>query len=279
MLFSLSFQTAPFTSTLDPSEDSRTGLSNSELTLLSNVLYAYEVFSIVPRVCLAIENLSKASSDIHIDVLNPMEVISQIFVSIQSFISALPDFRILTTEEQTSLFERNLHGIVGFYFLLFSRSTKLLDHSQCLEAFINTYGSESISLAKAAIDRLDPDATMVKLMLVILGFSSHCLLITDKTDSTSDGLLYGAFRLFGSQNVYLELLWKYMIHQYGYTDSTIRYSRLLQTISCVLKTSANVYLTNGRHQNVVDESLEKFKISLARREYEQTLLWGKSLMN
>ena len=273
-LSSSSLQTIP--SLIFSTEDGREELTNLELTLLSNILHAYDEYSIVSRVCRAIDGLSRASNENHIDVLNPLELISQIFVSIQSFLSALPDFRILTTDEQTSLVQRNLHGIIGFYFLLFSRNTKLLDHVQIFEAFTNFYGSEIISPIKTAINRLDSDSTLIKVMIVILAFSSHCLMVDRDNDSTWDGLLYGTFRLFGSQNVYLDLLWKYMISQYGYNDSTLRFSRLMDMILCVLKISGNIYLTNENHQNLVDRILDKMKISLIQREYDQTPLWGKT---
>lgn len=272
-----SFQTAPPSNpTEDLHQDAREQLTDLESTLLSNILHAYDAHSIVSRVCQAIDDLSKASNENHIDVLNPLELISQIFTSIQSFVSSLPDFRILTTDEQTSLVQRNLHGIFGFYFLLFSRNTKLLDHVQIFEAFTNIYGSETISSIKNAIDRLDPDSTVIKMMIVILAFSSHCLMVDENSNSTRDGLLYGTFRLFGSQNVYLDLLWKYLICQYGYIHSTLRFSRLMDMILCVVRISGNVYLTNEKHQNLVDQILEKIKISLVYREYEQMPLWGKT---
>lgn len=277
LLWCSSFQTASsLILSTDLHQDRREELSNLELTLLSNILHAYDTYSIDTRVCRAIDSLSRASNENHIDVLNPLELISQIFTSIQSFLCALPDFRILTTDEQTSLVQRNLHGIIGFYFVLFSRNTKLLDHVQIFEVFTNFYGLETISSLKDAINRLDPDSTLIKVLIVILAFSSHCLMVDGNSDSTWDGLLYGTFRLFGSQNVYLDLLWKYMISQYGYNNSTLRFSRLMDMILCVLKISGNIYLTNEKHQNLVDTILDQIKISLIHREYEQMPLWGRT---
>lgn len=230
----------------------------------------------MPQACYTINNLSTSSIETYVNVLNPLEIVSQIFASIQLFINALPDFRILTINEQTSLFERNLHGIIGLYLILFTRDTKILHHVHCMEAFTSIYGSETMLLVKNANDQLDPDSTLVKLMLIVVAFSSHCFILNNHQNIEHDHLLYGTFRLLGSQNVYLELLWKYMIYQYGYSESILRFSRLVQTFLCVLKTSAIVYRTNEAHQNMVNNMIAKIKQSLIINENEHIPLWGKS---
>ncbi len=257
-------------------QDARRNLSDSESTLLSNILYAYDMYSIVPRICQVIDNLSKSTTETDINIINPLEIISQIFTSIQLFINALPDFRILTIDEQISLFERNLHGVIGFYFILFARDTQILHNVHYMDAFTHIYGSEIVLLAKNAIEQLDSDSTLIKIMLIVLVFSSHCLIVGDHENIEYDRLLHGTFRLLGSQNVYLELLCKYMIYRYGYSESISRFSRLVKTFLCVLKTSAILYMNNQTHQTMVDNIIEKIKQSLTIHEYEQTPLWGKT---
>ncbi len=226
--------------------------------------------------CQTIDNLSTLPNEIHLNLINPLEIVSQMFTSIQSFISSSPDFRILTINEQTSLFERNLHGIIGFYSILFFRNTNILHNIKCMEAFTTIYGSEMMLLAKNVNDRLDPDSTLIKLILIIFAFSSNGFINNKHENMERDSLLYGTFRLLGSQNVYVELLWKYMIYRYGYNQSVIRFSRLIQTYLCVLKNQAIVYENNEAHQNMVDVVTEKTKQSLTINEIEQPPLWGKT---
>ena len=228
--------------------------------------------------CETIGNFPKSPMNTNVDGINPIEIVGQIFTSIQLLIQALPDFRILTIDEQTSLFDRNLHGVVGFYFILFSRQTNIFQNIQYTEAFTSIYGSDIMLLVKDAYDQLDPDFTLVKLILIVLTFSSQCFIVDNSEDIADDRLLHGAFRLLGSQNVYLELLWKYMIHQYGYSQSITRLSRLIKTCLCVLRTSATIYMTNSAHQTMVDTIIEKIKQSLTTNVNEQTPLWGKELI-
>jgi hypothetical protein len=164
---------------------------------------------------------------------------------------------------------------MGFYCILISRDTQILHNIKCMEAFTSIYGSEIILLVKNANDELDSDSTLVKLMLMVLIFSSHCF-NHDNGNIEHDRLLYGTFRLLGSQNVYLELLWKYMVYRYGYFESVPRFSRLIKTFLCVLKTVANIYTTNQTHQSMVDNIIEKIKQTLIMNENEQIPLWGKT---
>ncbi len=261
---------------MDLIRDDRSLLLKSEWTLLSNILHAYDTYSSVLQVCQMIDNLSALPVESHINMINPVEVVSQMFISMQSFITSSPDFRILTIHEKTSLFERNLHGIIGFYSTLFFRNTNILHNDQFLEAFTTIYGSEMMLLAKKVIDRLDPDSTLIKLILIIFAFSSNCFIIHNKDNMDRDSLLYGTFRLLGSQNVYVELLWKYMIYRYGYNDSVLRLSRLIQIFLCVSKHLAMVYINNQTHQHMVDDVFEQTKQSLTIHENEQTPLWGKT---
>jgi len=249
---------------------------NSEWTLLSNILHAYDTYSLVSQVCQTIDSLSTLPVELHSNVINPLEIIIQMFTSIQSFISSSPHFRVLTINEQISLFERNLHGVIGFYSTLFFRNTGILQNVKCMEAFTNIYGPDMMLLAKKVNDRLDPDSTLIKLTLIVFAFSSNCFIVNKQENMERDSLLSGTFRLLGSQNVYVELLWKYMIYRYGYNKAVIRFTQLMQIFLCILKNLAIIHENNQTHQTLVDGIIEKTKQSLAINENQQTQLWGKT---
>lgn len=226
--------------------------------------------------CQNLDNLSTLPIELQLNIINPIEIISQMFTFIQSFISSSPDFRILTTNEQSSLIERNFYGIFGLYSILFFRDTNILGNVKCMEAFTNIYGEESMLLLKTLDTRLDPDATLIKLILIIFAFSSNCLVIDKHNNIERDSLLYGTFRLLGSQNVYSEVLWKYMLYRYGYNQAIIRFSRLIQLHLCILKNLTFVYENNEIHRNLIGEIISKAKQSLTINKNEQTSLWGKN---
>jgi hypothetical protein len=145
-----------------------------------------------------------------------------------------------------------------------------------MEAFTNIYGPDMMLLVKKVNDRLDPDSTLIKLTLIVFAFSSNCFIVNKQENMERDSLLSGTFRLLGSQNVYVELLWKYMIYRYGYNKAVIRFTQLMQIFLCILKNLAIIHENNQTHQTLVDGIIEKTKQSLAINENQQTQLWGKT---
>jgi hypothetical protein len=73
-----------------------------------------------------------------------------------------------------------------------------------------------IELSRATPDTSASDLIFIKLILMKLTFSSNLFTVNEKKNFHEDNLLYGTFRLFGSQNVYVELMWNYMIYRYGF---------------------------------------------------------------
>ncbi|CAF0719274.1 unnamed protein product [Adineta steineri] len=248
---------------------------DSQWTLLSNIVHSHDTFSTMSQMLLTVNNLPALSVEAHSNVINPIEIIHQMCISMQSFISSSPDFRILTLSEQTSLFERNLHCVIAFYSTLFFRHTGILRIPEYLNAFITIYGSDIMLSLRQAIDELDPDPTLIKIILIILAFSSNCLIVNTNKTMERDSLLDGTFRLLGSQNVYVELLWKYLISKYGYDKSILRFIRLIQIILCVIKNLAIVHTNNATHRTIFDDIADRTKQILANNENDRTLLWGK----
>jgi hypothetical protein len=250
-------------------------LINSEWTLISNIAHAYDTYSIDSQVCRTMEGLSTLPVASHSNVINPHNIVTQMYKSMQSFICSTPDFRVLTTDEQSSLFDRNLHGIVGYCSTLFYRNTRILHNPECLKAYTDMYGSDMLLQANDIYERLDPDSTVIKMILIILVFSSNYFIVDRNTNIQRDSLLYGTFRLFGSQNVYVELLWKYMICRYDYNESALRFTRLIAIILRVLKNVSIIYTNNEAYHNTVNYLIEESKQSLSVNVDEQIPLWGK----
>ncbi|CAF1369060.1 unnamed protein product, partial [Adineta steineri] len=107
---------------------------DSQWTLLSNIVHSHNTFSTMSQMLFTVNNPPALSVETHSIVINPIEIIHQMFISMQSFISSSPDFRVLTLSEQTSLFERNLPGVVAFYSTLFFRHTGILRIPEYLNA-------------------------------------------------------------------------------------------------------------------------------------------------
>ncbi|UJR20518.1 hypothetical protein I4U23_023646 [Adineta vaga] len=266
--------------TLDLLKTDRSLLSNMEWTLLSNVIHAHDTYTNSSQISSSVEQLFISSSlpifNTSSIISNVLELIAFMYTSIQSSIGASPDFKILTINEQNSLLERNLPGITALYSTVFFRTSRIIDNPQCVNSFALVYGPEMMHQAIRIDQKLDWDLTIVKLMLMILAFSSNCF-ITQKTETLqNDMFLHGTYRLLGSQNVYVELLWKYMMYTYGYDDSVRRFFRLIEIFLDLVKYSSLIYTNNNTHHDLVENVFKQTKQSLIIEQNKQEPLWGKT---
>ncbi|CAF0797259.1 unnamed protein product [Adineta ricciae] len=263
----------------DSSRNNRSLLDNVEWTLLSNIVHAYDTYTDVSPINCYVKQLfisSSSTSDMALKLANVREITTFVYKSIQSFISASPDFRTLTAGEQTSLFERNLPCVAAFYLTVLFRVTGMTRSSQCIDAFALVYGSDMMEQTLRIDQRLDADLTIVKLTLMILAFSSNCFLVHKIENFQNNSFLHGTYCLLGSQTAYVELLWKYMTYRYGYDDSIRRFSRLIEVVLDLIKYSSHIYANNSKHQDLVEGVLEQMKRSILIEHNKQEPLWGKT---
>jgi hypothetical protein len=153
----------------------------------------------------------------------------------------------------------------------------LISFITCYGSFITVYGLETIKQIKHLIEQLDLNTTLFKLMLLVLAFSSNCMIVDVPKDMHNNNFVFGTFCLYGSQNVYVELLWKYMLYQYGYYETVIRFSKLVTCVLSRMRQVANIYMSNVIHHDIVDEVTKTIKKTLIINQNEPVPLWGKTL--
>jgi len=72
-------------------------------------------------------------------------------------------------------------------------------------------------------------------------------------ETHNDSLLSDTYRLVGSQNVYVEISWKYTTYQYGYYDSALRFARLIKLFLDLIKYSVNAFMNNTTYHGAVTD--------------------------
>ena len=198
------------------------------------------------------------------------------YTSTEAFIRSTADFQVLTVAEKSSLCQRNLHGVLNLCATFILRMSGMFDSSTNDKIIIAVYGYDIFQQTRRIAMQFDYDLIIIKVMLIILSFSSNCYMVDDKDKIPNDSLLFGTFRLFGSQNVYVEILWKYMIYRYNYYDASLRFARLIKHMLDLLKMSGNVHQNNDIHQNFIEEITVLTEHSLTMNEHQSNPLWGKT---
>ena len=264
-------------STLDLLCGDRSSLLTSEWTLLSNIINAHDTFSAIPQVRRRVDQaLGSQQLALPYSVNDVLESVLLMYTSTKAFISSSPDYRVLTTLEQSSLLDRNLHGILSLVSILFMRHSGIFGNAQCLGMFARLYGAEKVHHALHIDGQLEMDFSLLKVLLLILAFSSNCFLVDAPPVEKRDIFLFGTFRLLGSQNVYVELLWKYLLYRYGFESSVLRFAKLIELFLAIIKHCSQIYTNNDTHQHLVDGVVKQMKQSLLSDQNADELLWGKT---
>lgn len=223
-----------------------------------------------------IERLDFVDSKIAFNRSDTFNLFAAFYTSVQSFIQATADFQVLTIAEQRSLFQRNLHGLFNLCGTFMLRDAGMFDNSKNESLIIPLYGHEIVRQAKRINMRLDYDSTLVKIIHIIFAFSANSYTVNYDPYMDKDALLHGTFRLLGSQNVYIEILWKYMLYRFGYKETIFRFAALVKQMLDLIILSASIYMHNPHHQILVDHLVEEAKNTLILDENQVVPLWGKT---
>jgi hypothetical protein len=168
-----------------------------------------------------------------------------------------------------------MRGILAFYCIFVFRESGVFNNHHTENAVLPLYGYQNVQFTKSLTKRLEYDVTLVKLMLTTLTFSSNCFTINEKDHIIGDSLLLGTFRLFGSQNVYLELLWKYMLYRYGFWETVRRFDGMIKIALDSLRLSSDITDRNKLHRDFIDDVADQCQHALKINGSEDTPLWGK----
>ena len=244
--------------------------------MISNVVHAFDTFSPVVRVRQTMEMIIDTASNIQCDLDQSLKILSLFYQSLRLFISSTPDFKVLSSTEQSSLFQRNMLGLLAVGGMYFMRDCQIFENPNYEMAMIPLYGNQSFERARRISQQMDSDPTLMKLLLIALAFSSNCSTVQGHSTSTEqDTLLLGTFRLFGSQNVYIELIWKYLIHRYGNLESVQRLSNLIKSLLDTLKFFSDIYENNSVFQQFLIDRLRQDEQLTNLSETLLIPLWGK----
>ena len=255
----------------------RSDISTSDQILISNIVHAFDTFSPVAEIRHTIEVLNTSASNFQYDVSQSLGIMSMFYNSLQSFICSTPDFKVLTPTEQCSLFQRNMLGLLSLGGMYLIHQSGIFDKPENESILLPLYGPDIMKQAKHICQQLNDDPALLKLTLVALAFSSNCYMLHNRGNVDKDSLLLGTFRLLGSQNVYVELIWKYLIHTYDHQLAVQKFSTLIKQLLDTLNFSIYLYENNPIHQAFIDNIIEQMEKSSISTENAIVPLWGKKL--
>ena len=180
------------------------------------------------------------------------EIASSFIQSLQPIIQ-----RLVSKEIRQILIKHNFIGIGIIHgFFILNEINEIKDPvylSNCKQF----YGSEYIDQVFKITNRIEPNKTLIKILIPILIFSSNLSIVTYPGHYDTKIRMISTY-LINFENLYLNILWKYLIYQYGFIESIRRFDRMIKTILDIYQ--ARKYLIQTKiHDQLFNEILYFFK--------------------
>lgn len=204
-------------------------LTLNEWNLLTNIINTYDEQNLFIQTKNFLKNQFSLPPKIRSKDSNTLNHIGSLFSTIHTFISRCPLFYSLSSKFRQELIKRNLNTIGSFNGFYMGKQMNIFENEIYSKLIDNIYGyNYSNNLIKAS-QRLQQNGILIKIMLMIIIFSSNSSIISiDYSDNIQ--IIFNSNILLNIQNIFVTLLWKYLIYQYGYNEAILRYLSLIKSL-------------------------------------------------
>ncbi|CAF4943261.1 unnamed protein product [Rotaria sp. Silwood1] len=222
---------------LKHSQRTHLSLSSNDQTLLANIFNAYE------KTCVSLrfDELLKIPNDTTLSLQTFMNSFSHMYVALIDYFKSIPEFSNLSTEIKIGLLKSNLNQTLRLNNVLVMQATGVVDDINSI-VFKNVFPIDlfiELCHCSMALMPFVYDPIFLKLIFIVLIFSTSLSIRYDTNEQ-----IIPTKTILSIQNVYIELLWRYML----YRCSTYRESIGLLTS----------FITRLLHSQTVGEKLSQY---------------------
>jgi hypothetical protein len=181
---------------------------------------------------------------------NTMDFISQSFKYLLPLLERSPDLHCLSTHAHRALVSRNVFFIGGMNGNFIAHETNAYSNPTLLTAVDLLYGRDFMIKCIQDTERYLSNGNLYKLMLFVLMFSSNCSIVVFN-DEEDLKIMSTSIELICMQNIYVTMLWKYLVYLYGYNGAVIHFSLLVKNVLDMFVRAEEV-LKNLTYNTLID---------------------------
>lgn len=239
----------------------RSILTFEEWNLLSNIIHAYDEQNLITQTQNTLREQSCLPLKIRSKLSYTFDIINSYFKSIQPFLERIPYFNESSFDIRRLMIENNLYGTGSFNSSFIVLEAKALDNDFYTKACIEIYGEEFVRKGQRLITRMESNGTLIKIMLVILAFSTNSsLILPDHISNLSYTSTRNSLNLIRIQDIFIKILWKYLIYQYGFIEAIRRLDNLIKFYLDLLNQLNEI--NNRQHFDMINNLIGKTTTSL-----------------
>ena len=210
-------------------------LSQSDQVVLANIFYAYE------NTCIVAKNIKfqffpvVQHTSIH-DFFNEVAVLFPVFID---YFKYIPEFASITADDKLRLVKNHFGVMLNINEPLMHPVTS----SNLIATWTNIYGVDiAARLLKRnqILEQFLYDPILLKLLLIVLVLSSSNGRMLESTDI--DQICDYPLPIYAAQNIYVELLWRYLLSRAATEEDATRfYNKLMLCIMHMKNLHMHVY--------------------------------------
>ena len=200
------------------------------------MINCYDGQNMIGRVRIILEGKSSMPVKLRSKSLDTLNLISEPIKSLLPLIHMSSHFHHLSVDAQQLLESNNFFftGAVNGYFI--AREIDAFQNPTYMTACSALYGEDY--MLKCARDnlRLESNGNLLKLLLFVLIFSSNCSIVLFHPDQHCQYIIHHnskrltTLELLNMQDIYVTMLWKYMVYLYGYNQAAIRFASMMKSV-------------------------------------------------
>lgn len=187
-----------------------------------------------------------AHSLIAIDEILSKRFLMQIYETSGEYLRSNRGLRTLSTDDRSAFLRNMAENVTCFGMALICKYSQLYNYEPFLPIAEQFYGNTPLSIIQSMFKLMDPDITIAKLALSLFAFSNH----TSTFSSQRIIRPINSLAMAHIQDVYAEVTWKYLLHQYGYYQSIERLNRLIQCLLAATTTVSNAQNTEDHLKDI-----------------------------
>jgi hypothetical protein len=200
------------------------------------VIHAYDEENPVAQMKYVFERRASLPVKLRFKQEDTLKITSAFIQCVQPIIERLSHYQSLPIDIRQILIRKNLVriGIIHGFFVV--NEINAIRDPVYLATCNELYGSAYMTEVFSIINRIESNKTLVKLLISILIFSSNLSIVT----FTDEEDIINPTDLIKIQDIYVTILWKYMIYQYGYIEAIQRFDGMIKTILDIYQARKNL---------------------------------------
>ncbi len=202
-------------------------MSIEQWNLLSNLVHCFDEHSDYSFVKHFINEQNSLPLKLRFKYPLVSDFFTSVMIKVQFVFEKTRDLLSLSSHDRTILLRSTVEytASIGGMFML--HQARLLDNVTFLKSAEMIFQQSAMSSVKRVIDLFGSDDIFIKLTLGILAFSTTNYTIYNRNVQNN---LTNIKVILPVQDMYTELVWRYLLHKYDHHQAVIRFSNLIRCL-------------------------------------------------